>query len=76
MSALLACVSERRVGCVQTESVSGVVVLASSKAMKSLSVNYVGSVALPVAVACCFLKRAILSYIDMYLSHNLDSFSA
>ena len=76
MSALLACVSERRVGCVQTKSVAGVVVLASSKAMKSLSVNSVGSVALPVAVACCFLKRAILSYIDLYLSHNLASVSA
>ena len=66
----------RRVGCDQTESVAGVVVLASSKAMKWLSVNSVGSVALPVAVACCFLKRAILSYIDMYLSHNLASVSA
>ena len=76
MSALLACVSERRVGCVQTESVAGVVVLASSKAMKSLSVNSVGSVALPVAVACCFLKRANLSYIDMYLSQSLASVSA
>ena len=76
MSALLACVSERRVGCVQTKSVAGVVVLASSKAMKSLSVNSVGSVALPVAVACCFLKRATLSYIDMYLSQSLACVSA
>ena len=76
MSALLACVSECRVGCVHTKSVAGVVVLASSNAMKSLSVNSVGSVALPVAVACCFLKRAILSYIDMYLSQSLASVSA
>ena len=76
MSALLACVSERRVGCVHTKSVTGVVVLASSNEMKSLSVNSVGSVALPVAVACCFLKRATLSYIDMYLSQSLASVSA
>ena len=76
MSALLTCVSERRVGCVQTKSVAGVVVLASSNAMQSLSVNSVGSVALPVAVACCFLKRDTLSYIDTYLSQSLASVSA
>ena len=63
----------RRVGCDQTKSVAGVVVLASSKAIQLLSVNSAGPVALPVAVACCFLKKAIRSYIDMYLSHNLAS---
>ena len=68
--------SERRVGCVQTRSVAGVVVLASSNVMKSCIVSSVGSVALPVAVACCFLKRATLSYIDMYLSQSLASVSA
>ena len=41
-----------------------------------MSDSSVGLVALPVVVSCCFLRRANLSYIDMYLSHILASVSA